>query len=183
MTALDVLSLEDAKSYLKVDFSDDDALIESLIKSAVGLVEQTTNYRLYRRNEVINTSKVGYTAFQFPLNSASANAMDSQGTYTVRQQYQALRTELFWGNGFGYINDYNQYFFNTDFYNLSGCNTAFTLTLDVGYTDTTLIPADLITAIQQIITFTYENRDLTNFKLPDNIMLLMQPYKRFVSLY
>ncbi len=34
-----MLSLEDVKNYLRVDFDDDDALIESLIPSATELVK------------------------------------------------------------------------------------------------------------------------------------------------
>lgn len=181
MDALDVLSLEDAKAYLKVDFDDDDDLIESLIKAAVSLVEKTTEYRLYKRNEVIQTSKIGYTAFQFPLNGASVEAMDSQGTYTIQTRYETLRTLLFWGNGYWYTS-YEDQFFNPNTYGLSGCVTNYTLTLDVGYADTADVPTDLLTAIKQIITFTYENRNESKLELPSNISMLMAPYRRFATL-
>jgi len=181
MGPLNVLSLADAKAYLKVDFADDDALITSLISTAVAQVEKITEYRLYQRVEnPIYTSKFCYTAFQYPLNSASVVAQDSSDTnvYTVQLKYETLRTELFWGNGFGYINAYEQ-FYSNDFYNIKGCNVTYLLTLNVGYADPTQIPQDLITAVQQTIVFLYENRDLTKLTLPDNIMLLLAPYKRF----
>lgn len=181
MNALDVLSVDDAKLYLKIDFDDDDDLIESLIKAAVSMVEKNTEYRLYQRDELIKTSKIGYTAFQFPFNGASVEAMDSQGTYTIKYRYETLRTELFWGNGFWYHDSYNT-FFNNDTYGLSGCITNFNLTLDVGYTDTTQVPDELITAVKQIITDKYENRNITNEQLLNNISIFIAPFKRFVTL-
>lgn len=181
MDTLSVLSLEDAKLYLKVDFNEDDDLITSLIKAAVSMVEKNTEYRLYQRDEVIKTSKVGYTAFQFPFNGASVEAMDSQGTYTIHTRYETLRTELFWGQGFWYTSDW-QRFFNPDYYGLSGCAINFNLTLDVGYSDTTKIPSELITAVKQIITDKYENRNITNEQLLNNISIFIAPYRRFVTL-
>lgn len=180
MNALSVLSLSDAKDYLKVDFSDDDELITALISTAVAQVEKNTEYRLYQRNEIVLTSKYEYTAFQYPLNSAAVIAQDSANTtnFPIKTNYETLRANLFWGTGFSY-RDFNTQFFSNDTYNIHGCPITYVLTLDVGYTDVTLIPDDLITAVMQIIVFLYENRDMTKLQLPDNIMLLCQPYKRF----
>lgn len=181
MDALDVLSLEDAKSYLKVDFDDDNDLIESLIKAAVSMVEKSTEYRLYQRVELIKTSKIGYTAFQYPFNGATVEAMDSQGTYTIHTRYETLRTELFWGQGFWYTSDWQRYF-SPDYYGLSGCTINFNLRLDVGYADTALVPDELITAVKQIITDKYENRNITNEQLLNNISIFIAPFKRFTTL-
>jgi hypothetical protein len=181
MNALDVLSLQDAKDYLKVDFDEDNNIITSLIKAAVSMVEKSTEYRLYQRTELIKTSKIEYTAFQFPFNGATVEAMDSQGTYNIRLSYQTLRTELFWGNGYWYYgNDHN--FFNPSTYNVHGCQTNFNLTLDVGYTDVTLVPDELITAVKQVITDKYENRNITNEQLLNNISIFIAPYKRFATI-
>jgi hypothetical protein len=184
MSPLDVLSLVNAKEYLKVDFVDDDLLITSLIKAAVSLVEKDTNYRLYNRPEIINLSTVYYDAFQYPLISATVLSMDSSDTnvYTVKQWFQSLRTKLFWGNGNYYVGNNGDGFYNPDMYMISACPSNYQLTLNVGFTDTTLIPDDLLTAIKQIVVFTYENRDLTKLTLPDNIMLLLANYRRFTTL-
>jgi hypothetical protein len=45
-----------------------------------------------------------------------------------------------------------------------------------------LIPNDLITAIKQIINYTYENRDMSKVDLPSNITMLLSKYRRFVTL-
>lgn len=182
MTPLDVLSLADAKLFLKVDFSDDDDLITSLINGAVGLVESFTNYRLYQRSEIINLSRVEYEAFQFPLNSYSVAAIDSAdtNTYIIQPIYFTLRTVLFWGNGFWY-QGYNEGFYNPDVYNVHGCPTNFTLTLNVGYTDAALIPNDLITAVKIIINKSYEDRTITNEQLLNNVSLMLAPYRRYAT--
>jgi hypothetical protein len=182
---LNVLSLADAKLYLKVDFDDDDSLITSLIGTAVSYVEKATEYRLYQRPEIITLAKIWYEAFQFPLNAASVVAIDSAdtNTYTVQQWPETLRTKLFWGNGNFWCDPYNNELnWNQNYFNLSAPPRVFTLTLDVGYADTTQVPTDLLAAIQQILEFTYDNRDLTMAKLPNNIQMLLSNYKRFATI-
>lgn len=183
MSPLDVVTVQQAKDFLKVDFDDEDLIIEGLISSAIGLIEQNTQYRLYNRTEVIYTSKILYEAFQFPLIGASVVSQDSADTnvYTMRMRPQTLRTILFWGNGFEYIDSYQQ-FWNNDYYNLSNpCSVTFSLSLNVGYTAVADIPQDLITAVKQVIVFTYENRDMTKEEILSNIDMLIAPYRRFVT--
>lgn len=186
MTPTDVLSLQSAKDFLRVDFDDDDDLITSLINAAVGLVEQQTSYRLYRRNEIIyTTGKYCYTAFQYPLNGATVINQDSADTvvYTPKFYYETLRTIIGWANGFWYWDSWQEFFTNYTYTIHNSHTTTFILTLDVGYSDVSLIPTDLITAIKQIISFTYENRDMTKIDLPNNILMLISNYKRFATIY
>lgn len=185
MSPLDVMSLANAKQYLRVDYMDEDDLITSLIYGAVGYVEQDTNYRLYQRNEVIyTTGKYYYTAFQFPLNGASVINQDSSdtNTYTAKYRYETLRTIIGWANGYTFHNAWYEFFTNYYYTIHADRNVTFTLTLDVGYTDTTLIPTDLLTAIKQIISYTYENRDMSKVDLPSNITMLLQKYRRFATI-
>lgn len=185
MSPLDVMSLADAKQYLRVDYDDEDDLITSLIYGAVGYAEQDTNYRLYQRSEIIyTTGRYYYTAFQFPLNGASVINQDSADTniYTPKFRYEPLRTIIGWANGFIYWNAWYEFFTNYYYTIHADCNVTFTLTLDVGYTDVTLIPTDLLTAIKQIISYTYENRDMSKVDLPSNITMLLQKYRRFATI-
>jgi len=183
MTPLDIISLSDAKNYIKVDFGDDDALITSLISAAIAMVEQATNYRLYQRDELVYTSRVFYEAYQYPLNGYSVINHDSADTniYTVKYKWMSLRTELFWGNGYWYT-DYNNQFFAPDVYNLSGCTQNYVLTLDVGYTTVGDIPNDLITAAKEIIASAYENREATKEELLSSVGLLLTNYRRFATI-
>ncbi len=185
MTPLDVLTLQQAKDYIKIDFNDEDELITGLIYASVGLVEQATNYRLYQRNEIIiRTGRCyDYTAYQFPINNASVVNQDSADTYDyqVKWFYEPLRINLAWWNGFFYWDSWESFMTNYT-YTIHTRPVTFVLTLDVGYTDTTLIPTDLITAIKQIISFTYENRDMTKLDLPSNIQMLLANYRRFATL-
>lgn len=183
MTPLDIITVQQAKDFLKVDFDDDDLIIEGLISGAIGFIEQETQYRLYNRQEVIYTSKILYEAFQFPLMGSSVISQDSAdtNTYTIRARPQTLRTVLFWGNGFEYVDSYQQ-FWNNDYYNISNpCSVTFSLSLNVGYTAVADVPQDLITAVKQIITYTYENRDMTKEEILNNIDMLIAPYRRFVT--
>src|SRR5215467_8472948 len=122
MTPLDVISLDQAKLFLRVDFDDDNDLIEGLIYSAVGLVEKETNYRLYQRNEIIyQTGKYYYVAFQYPLNSVvSVINIDSSDvtdyTSLVKLKYDALRIIIGYANGFWYWNAWYEFFTNYYYY-------------------------------------------------------------------
>ncbi len=180
----DVLTVDEAKKYLRVDFDDDDVLIGSLIQSAVALVEQTTNYRLYRRDELIYTSKVGYEAFQFPINGVTVISQDSADTtvFTVKSRPQSLRNILFWGNGFWYDSSYDS-FYSNDYFNVNNpCGPVYVLTLDVGYDDPSETPNDLVMAVRQLVSYYYENRDMDALTIPSNIDLMLNQYRRFATI-
>ena len=53
MAYLDVITLADAKSYLRVDdtLTDDDAQISRMIKSALSTIEKRTNVLVYARSK------------------------------------------------------------------------------------------------------------------------------------
>lgn len=54
-----VITLEQAKAYLQVDFELDDAIIEQCIKSAVSWVETYTGYLLDKRDVTLYTNDCG----------------------------------------------------------------------------------------------------------------------------
>lgn len=67
MTALDVISLQSAKDYLRVDYSEDDAIITRLIKASVSRIEQYTNYKLYQREVAYNMYGCELEIYDFPI--------------------------------------------------------------------------------------------------------------------
>lgn len=67
MTALDIISLEQAKEFLVVDFDDRDAEITRHIKSAIGYVEKYTNYMLYERAITYTIQGCSLEIYDYPL--------------------------------------------------------------------------------------------------------------------
>jgi len=70
MSYLDVISLERAKNYLRIDsdLTDDDTEITSMIKAACGYVEKRTNHIFYAREKVY-TGSCQVKVYDFPINS------------------------------------------------------------------------------------------------------------------
>lgn len=174
MDALDVLSLAEAKDYLSIDFPDYDNIITSAIHGMVSLVEQMTNYRLYQRDEVIQVGTSKYDAFQFPINSI-ISVVDNNGYAAV---YKLEKLPLRWTFTF---KNAIQYFYANEFPEFIGPAVIDlnTITLDVGYTDKTKIPVELITAVKLLVTEVVENRTPSKQQMPNDISLLLAPYMRF----
>lgn len=182
LTPLNVISLEDAKLFLRVDFVDDDTLIESLIYSAVNLVEQKTQYRLYQRVELqYSDGTYNVDLFQTPLNSVSVKTFD--GTIYTRCQIkiQPVRTTVIFkgfglGGHFGVIGEDNSGIWGDGLDNFGGESypsslPLFTINIDCGYTDMNNIPVSLIQGVKTLISYMYENRDWTSADLPSNVLL------------
>lgn len=70
MSYLDVITLQRAKDYLRVDQAntDDDLEIESMIKGALRYIERRTNQILYPRDVVYNGS-CQVKVYDYPINS------------------------------------------------------------------------------------------------------------------
>lgn len=65
--ALSVISLEQAKEFLVVDFPDRDAEITRHIKSAIGIVEVYTHHFLYQRSKTYTVSGCGTEIYDYPI--------------------------------------------------------------------------------------------------------------------
>jgi len=52
------------------------------------------------------------------------------------------------------------------------------VTATVGYSDTTLIPENLIDACYKIITYLFENKDVYEADLPSDVQLLINQFRR-----
>jgi len=172
-TQLDVLSLADAKDYLAIDFPDWDSTITLAIYGMVNLVEQLTNYRLYERQEVIQVGTVKYDAFQYPINNI-VSVIDQNGYPSV---YKLEQLPLRWAFTFKkpvqdfYADDYS-------YYTGPAVNYLNTITLDVGYADTSKIPDAIVYAIKLLVTEVMENRIPTKESMPNDISMLLNPYMR-----
>lgn len=182
LTPLDVVSLDDAKQFIKVDFPDDDSLITSIIYSAVNLVEQKTQYRLYQRTELqYSDGTYNVDLFQTPLNAITVKTYD--GTVYTRCQIkrQPVRTTIIFkgfglGGHFGVIGEDNSGIWGDGLDNFGGESypsslPLFTINIDCGYANVELIPVSLIQGVKTLISYMYENRDWTSADIPSNVLL------------
>jgi uncharacterized phiE125 gp8 family phage protein len=167
MTPLDIITLQQAKDFLKVDFDDDDDIITGLIKSSVSYIEKQTQYRLWNRSE-LETTSFDTELFQFPINNMVVTDL-SGGPPVFRQQQYPIRLCLqFHCQPGQFINTW------------SASLPTYYINMDVGYTDVSQIPEDFMIALRELITFWYEQRGLTKIDVPDNIANLIDPYKRLI---
>lgn len=185
MNALNVISLQDAKDFLRVDFDDDNTLITSIISAAVALVEQKTQYRLYQRVEVLHSDGLyNVQVFQTPTNNITVTTLDGTAYTNVQILREPVRTEVqfkfgngaagWWANpGFGAGFDNGVTFFP-----YPASLPLFNINVDCGYTDASLIPVTLLQAAKTIITFMYENRDMAGVSVPSNVMMELESYNR-----
>ena len=70
MAYIDVISLERAKNYLRIDttLTDDDAEITAMINGACSYIEKRTNLIFYPRNKVYKGS-CQVKVYDYPINS------------------------------------------------------------------------------------------------------------------
>ncbi|HEY4756066.1 MAG TPA: head-tail connector protein [Ignavibacteriaceae bacterium] len=149
MTALDVISLEQAKTFLVVEFNDHDALITRLIKSAVSWVEKRTGYILYKRdkNEYVRDRE---RLFYYPLglktgSNTGVELIEGKLSYTV---------------------------------NITSGDNPRSIVLEIGYDDSASIPNELITACERLITYWYDQRELENQIIPSDVNMLINDWIR-----
>lgn len=193
MDALDVITLQQAKIFLRVDYADDDALIESIISSAVNYVEQMTNYRLYQRTEYKHSDGTyNVDVFQFPINSLAVQTLDGTPVSWPQIKVEPVRRKIIFvrsaynnawqsNQGFGDGLDNGMGYFS----NWSASLPLFKIVIDCGYSnvDGALHPiADIPFAIKQavktIITNMYENRDTSTDNIPNTVTNELQSYNR-----
>jgi hypothetical protein len=161
MDQLNVVTLNQAKLWLRVDADDDsnDQIITTLIKAAVNQVEKYTLQILYQRALTARTTVGGaYKIYEYPLLSVESvgdetwNEYETQWYTEVIAQNVGLQTVSFVA-GYGW--DYN-----------------------LG----SEVPEDIITAIYEMLTYWYENRDNARQGMPDAATYLLAPYRR-ISLF
>ena len=81
MAFIDVVTLVEAKAYLRVDdgFTADDSLITLLINVAGDYIERYTNHLLYARDKTYQFYDGGVRVYDYPINSqVSADTVESE---------------------------------------------------------------------------------------------------------
>jgi len=157
MDQLNVVTLNQAKLWLRVDEDDDsnDSVITSLIKAAVNQVEKYTLQILWQRVITARTNAGGcYEIYEYPLISIESVGNDewieweTEWFTEVKADETGLQTVTFVA-GYGW-------------------------TYDMG----TEVPDDIITAIKEMLSYWYENRENGKQGMPDIATYLLGPYRR-----
>lgn len=129
MSATNIVSLTEAKNYLRIDddLTSDDTYITSLIYAAVNTVERVTNIFAYARDKVYNVSSGLLRVYDYPINSVVAPTdyeMETLDNYA----------------------------------NITFDNELETVTLNVGFSDAADYPTDLKIVILELISLMYYDR-------------------------
>jgi hypothetical protein len=84
MSYLNVISLQRAKDYLRVDlgFNDDDLQIESMIKASLRFIEKRTNHIMYEQDKTY-TGVCQVKVYDFPINSIVTNPTPFNVNYSL----------------------------------------------------------------------------------------------------
>jgi hypothetical protein len=154
MSYLNVITLEQAKQYLRVDedLSDDDSQIEQMIKSALSTIERRTNILFYARDKKYIFQDYCVKVYDYPINSVVS-------TFNVDTEQKTLFTN---------------YQTNT------GDNE---IVLNVGYDNTDNIPFELVDCAFQYIKYLYyeaETNKANKGDLPTWLNDMINQNKRFI---
>lgn len=149
MAYLDVISLERAKNYLRIDsdLTEDDAEITSMIIGACKYVEKNTNHIFFAQDKTYSNI-FGVKVYDYPINSLVSP------TDAVVVNYSLCAT---------YPNETS-------------------VVLNVGYTDPTDVPDELVQACLQLIkVWYYESEKQVNTTLiPESVRQAIDINRRFL---
>lgn len=163
MTAIDVISLPDAKDHLVV-LNDDfyDKQITGIIKTAVAMIEKYTGHYFYQRTKQypITSDRTAISDYPLEITGIVDGYGNPVSSFMVNINKGALDTYVrYWGfNECGY----NQPFINAQ----------------VGYTTVDDIPQPLIGAAYKLITYLFQNKDAYSADLPADVQLILNSYRR-----
>jgi hypothetical protein len=154
MAYLDIITLADAKTYLRIDdtLTEDDAQISRMIKASLSQIERVTNYILFARSKsyVIEDSKVN--VYDYPINSLTTPETVTSVKKSIYTSYKAENT------------------------------TDLSLVLNVGYSEASSVPSDLIEVAYEMIDLMYYSPE-TGKSIKSNLSelskMVLSNYKRF----
>lgn len=158
MDALDVISLEQAQNHLVV-LNDTfyDAEITGIIKTAISMVEQYTDYQLYQRDIIIPMVSCKQDITLYPITITGVVNGSTAQTYRTIQRTLSVVVEC-----------------------STWCNSVINAT--VGYDDIIKIPHQLIGACYKIITYLFENKDAYEATIPYDIQCMINQLRRSATI-
>jgi hypothetical protein len=155
MAYIDVLTLAQAKTFLRIDdtLSDDDAQITQMIKSSLSTIERRTNVLVYARSKSYLFQDYEVRVYDFPINSLTS---PSDAVLVEKELHSIYTTN----------------------------NTAnLKLVLNVGYTNPLDVPSELIDAALQLVKYMYyeaETNTAAKGNIPYWIQEMIDQHKRFI---
>ncbi len=154
-----IVTLDEAKSHLRVDYSDDDTLIQGLIDGAVSHLDGYSGI-LGRPllNQTWAQSFVDFSASPWRLRFADLQSISSIKYYDLANVQQTLSTSIY-SVLTDEIGPYITLVSGQSYPNIYSRDDAVTVTWVCGYgVDATKIPADIKVAIKMMVAHWYENR-------------------------
>ena len=178
VTGTDVLSLADAKTWLRVDSSDEDALITSLIDVAVGAVQSYIGQALVE----IDTFLFGLPYFSDEvLPVGPLNTINSITYYDQGDNLQTLASHLYWVD-LGHVTQPHLFFRQPlpDVYDYRAQPVI--ISASVGYAANSIPPA-VLHAVRLLLSQYYDIREnfavgtIVSAEMPNGIKSLLSPYR------
>ena len=153
MAYLDIITLADAKVYLRIDdtLTEDDAQITRMINASLSYVERYTNYVLFAKDKDYRLINGIVSVYDYPINS--------EVTADLTSENKTLYTN----------------------YTLGSSNDL--ITLNVGYAVITDIPQELIEVAYEIIELMYYEKETNKShlnSLSSISTMILNNYKRFI---
>jgi len=172
-TSSDVLSTADAKSWMKVETSDDDSLIASLVTETINTVEQQYSFQLIEKTVTVEyeTYSARVDLPLFPVQSVSSvKTINHEGTETILtagDDFYLTGDTLVFNTVHGYDAPYQR------------------LRLKVVYTaGFTSIPSGITVGLKKAVLSAYEDRqDLVEGSvsvLPNSSKTYFKKYTKFI---
>lgn len=155
MSYLTVITLSDAKEYLRIDdtLTDDDAQITRMIKSALRTIEIRTNILVYARSKSYLFQDYCVSVYDYPINSVTSPTDVEVEEKTLHTNYTAQSS------------------------------TDTNLVLNVGYADPLDVPYELIDCALQYVKYLYyeaETDKANKGMLPYWLQEMINQNKRYI---
>ena len=154
MAYLDIITLADAKTYLRIDdtLTEDDAQITRMIKASLSQIERATNYILFARSKDYVVENCSVNVYDYPINSLTT---PTTATSLEKSIYTTYTTTS---------------------------NDDLKVVLNVGYVDPLDVPSDLIEVAFEMIDLMYyspETGKSIKSDLSELSKMVLSNYKRF----
>lgn len=149
MSYINIIPLQDARVYLRIDdtLTQDNEAITRMINASLAKIEQMTNVHLIAKSKEYIFDDLKATVYDYPINSLTS---PTTATVVEKTQYSVYTAAL---------------------------KTDLKLVLNVGYTQVSDVPKDLIEVAYEMIDIMYYNKEN---KLSNLSQATLDAYRRFI---